>query len=69
VKLILIRSNNWDVFLTWFEAFSSLKINLGKSEMVPVGAVPNLEELAAILGCKRASLPMKYLGLPLESNY
>jgi hypothetical protein len=55
--------------LTWFEAFSGLKINLGKFEMVPVGAVPNLEELAAILGCNRASLPMKYLGLPLGAQF
>jgi hypothetical protein len=57
--------------LTWFEAISGLKINLGKSEMVPVGDVPNMEELACILGCKRAlraSLPMKYLGLPLGAN-
>ncbi len=37
--------------LLWFEAFSGLRINLGKSEMVPVGEVPNMEELAGILGC------------------
>uniref|UniRef100_A0A2N9GE37 Reverse transcriptase domain-containing protein n=1 Tax=Fagus sylvatica TaxID=28930 RepID=A0A2N9GE37_FAGSY len=36
--------------LTWFEAISGLKINLGKSEMVPVGEVPNMEDLACILG-------------------
>uniref|UniRef100_A0A2N9G874 Reverse transcriptase domain-containing protein n=1 Tax=Fagus sylvatica TaxID=28930 RepID=A0A2N9G874_FAGSY len=42
-----------------FEAFSGLKINLGKSEMVPVGAVPNLEELAAILGCWSSALGLK----------
>ena len=74
IKLEHLRS----VFL-WFEAVSRLKINLGKSEMVPVGEVPNLEDLAQILGCKIASLPMKYLGLPfgcylqgkvdLESDY
>jgi hypothetical protein len=29
--------------LTWFEAISGLKINLGKSEMVPVGVVSNME--------------------------
>uniref|UniRef100_A0A2N9GCH1 Reverse transcriptase domain-containing protein n=1 Tax=Fagus sylvatica TaxID=28930 RepID=A0A2N9GCH1_FAGSY len=55
--------------LTWFEAFSGLKINLGKSEMVPVGDVPNLADLAAILGCHCASLPMKYLGLPLGAKF
>ena len=55
--------------LTWFEAIFGLKINLGKSEMVPVGEVPNMEELACILGCKQASLPMKYLGLPLGAKF
>jgi hypothetical protein len=53
----------------WFEAFSSLRINLGKSEMVPVGEVPNMEELAGILGCNQVSLPMKYLGLPLGAKF
>ena len=64
VKLEHLRS----VFL-WFEAVSGLKINLGKSEMVPVGEVPNLEALAQILGCQTASLPMKYLGLPLGAPF
>jgi hypothetical protein len=55
--------------LTWFEAISSLKINLDKSEMVPVGVVSNMEALAGILGCHCASLPMKYLGLPLAAKF
>ena len=37
---------------TWFEAGSGLKINFNKSEMVPVGSVPDLEDLASIMGCK-----------------
>ncbi len=37
---------------TWFEAVSGLKVNMGKSEMVPVGNVPMLEDLAKIFGCK-----------------
>ena len=64
IKLEHLRS----VFL-WFEVVSGLKINLGKSEMVPVGEVSNLEDLAHILGCKVASLPMKYLGLPLGAPF
>ena len=55
--------------LTWFEAISGLKVNLGKSEFVPVGNVPNIEVLAGILGCKTHSLPMTYLGLPLGAKY
>ena len=56
------------VFL-WYEAVSGLRINLGKSEMVPVGEVHNVEDLALILGCKVAPLPMKYLGLPLGAPF
>lgn len=54
---------------TWFEAVSSLKINLGKSELVPVGEVSNMESLVDILGCQLGSLPMKYLGLPLGAGF
>jgi hypothetical protein len=55
--------------LIWFEATSGLRINLGKSELVPVGEVPCIEELADILGCKTSKLPMKYLGLPLGARF
>ncbi|KAF5443548.1 hypothetical protein F2P56_036096 [Juglans regia] len=51
--------------LLCFEAVSNLKVNLSKSEIVLVGSVNNLSDLAAILGYKVSSLPMKYLGLPL----
>jgi hypothetical protein len=30
-----------------------------------VGYVPNVSELAHILGCRVSSLPLKYLGFPL----
>jgi hypothetical protein len=56
---ILIFSNakpdhifNLRLLFTWFEAGSGLKINFNKSEMVPVESVPNLEDLAGIMGCK-----------------
>ena len=55
--------------LIWFEAVSSLKVNLGKSELVAVGAIPNMDLLMAILGCKQGFLPMKYLGLPLGAKF
>uniref|UniRef100_A0A2N9HEY0 Reverse transcriptase domain-containing protein n=1 Tax=Fagus sylvatica TaxID=28930 RepID=A0A2N9HEY0_FAGSY len=55
--------------LTWFEAITGLRINLGKSELVPVGDVSDVEGLADILGCKTASLPMQYLGLPLGAKF
>ena len=55
--------------LMWFEAFSGLKINLFKSEIIPLGRVDNVEELAAELGCGVGSLPTKYLGLPLGAPH
>ncbi len=54
---------------TWFEATTRLKINLSKSEIDPVGNVLILEDFRHILGCKFASLPMKYLGLPLGAHF
>lgn len=44
---------------------SGLKINVAKSELVPIGVVGDVKGLACILGCRVSSLPMKYLGLPL----
>ena len=43
--------------LMWFEAMSGLKINLTKSEIIPIGPVNNLVELASELGCNIGSLP------------
>ena len=51
--------------LMWFEAISGLRINLDKSEILPMGRVENVEILALKLGCKVGSLPSTYLGLPL----
>ena len=53
----------------WFEAMSGLKINLTKSEIIPIGPVNNLVELASELGCNIGSLPMTYLGLPLGAKH
>ena len=55
--------------LIWFEVVSGLKVNLGKSELVAVGIVPNMALFMAILGCKQGFLPMKYLGLPLGAKF
>ncbi|RVW53160.1 LINE-1 reverse transcriptase-like [Vitis vinifera] len=54
---------SWILF--WFEAASGLRINLDKSEIIPVGKVDEMEEMAAELGCKVGSMPFVYLGLPL----
>ena len=57
---------NLRAILARFEEVSGLHINLGKSELVPVGGVHNLEDLVGLLGCGQSSLPLKYWGLPLE---
>jgi hypothetical protein len=47
--------------LLCFEAMLGLKINLGKFELVPVGFVPLVEDLACIFGFGVTAFPMKYL--------
>lgn len=53
----------------WIEAVSHLKVNVVKSELVPVGDVHHLEELADIMGLELSYLRMKYLGLPLGAKF
>ena len=60
---------NLMVILARFEEVSGLHINLGKSELVPVGGVHNLEALVGLLGCGQSSLPLKYLNLPLGAKF
>jgi hypothetical protein len=55
--------------LTCFEAVTSLKVNMTKSEMVPIGEVHGLSALADLLYCHVGSLPLHYLGMPLGPSY
>ena len=52
-----------------FEVMSGLKINLSKSVIIPVGEVPELDNLAQFFGCGVDSLPSSYLGLPLGASF
>ena len=52
-----------------FEAVTRLGVNMGKSELVPVGEVNNVSLLADILCCKVGALPMTYLGMPLGASF
>ena len=65
----LILHMIFHIILIWFEVVSSLKINLGKLELGPVGVVHNFGLLLNVLGCKQGTLPMKYLGLPLGDKF
>ena len=55
--------------MLYFEAISSLKINLAKMELVPIVNVDNVEGLAHILGRMVFFLPFKYLGLLLGASF
>jgi hypothetical protein len=55
--------------LTYFEAVTGLRVNMSKSEMVPVGDVPNLSILADIMCCCIREFPMTYLGMPLGASF
>ena len=53
----------------WFEAILGLRINLEKSELIPMRCVENVEDFATKLGCKVGSLPFFYLGLSLGAAF
>lgn len=57
------------MFALCFEAVFRLKINSGKSEVITVEEVENVEKLAAILGCRIVQLPISYLELPLGARF
>ncbi|RVW26439.1 hypothetical protein CK203_086136 [Vitis vinifera] len=46
-----------------------LRVNLEKSELIPVGRVNDIVDLALELGCKVGGLPSSYLGLPLGAPF
>ena len=56
---------SWILF--WFEAASGLRINLAKSEILPIGEVEEVDEMAVELRCRVGQLPAVYLRLPLGS--
>ena len=55
--------------LMWFEAISGLRANLEKSEMISVGRVENVEELAEEFSYKMGRLPSTYLGMSLGAPF
>ena len=57
------------MLLLCFQAVTGLKVNVLKSEMVPIGEVPNVYVLAEILGCRIGCLPMTYFGMPLGASH
>ena len=57
------------IVLTVFKQVSGLSVNLSKSELlISEGSQLLKQELANVLGCKLATLPFTYLGLPLSNK-
>ena len=55
--------------LMWFETISGLRVNLEKIELIPVGRVENVKELADEFGYKVGKLPSTYLGMSLGAPF
>ena len=55
--------------LTCFQVFTSLKVNVGTSEIVPIEEGSNFQALANILQCRVGSLPVLYLGMTLGTLF
>lgn len=51
------------------EATTGLRVNWGKTTLSPVGIVPEMEDMADILGCDVIPLPISYFGLPLGARF
>ena len=72
---LLFCEDNRDQLIFWkwvvicFEVVLGLKINLQKSEIIPVGGVEKVDRVAAVFGCKVGNLPTNYLGLPLGASH
>lgn len=60
-------------FIRWilnlFEAVSGLKVNWGKSRLIPFKDVSLIQGLANILRCKVEGLPTTYPGMPLGCKH
>jgi hypothetical protein len=57
----------WGPYLTLFEKVSGMRINLSKSEFIPMHLDDEkTHEVAHILSCSRGTLPFKYLGVLLH---
>ena len=57
----------WLLLLS-FQAVTGLKVNVHKSEMVPIREVVDVHALVEILGCRVGTLPMSYFGMPLGAS-
>ena len=55
--------------LSTFSLITGLKVNFGKSSLVPINVSPDrCAELAGIINCKPEALPFTYLGFPMGTT-
>jgi hypothetical protein len=55
--------------LETFSQSTGLKVNYGKSCMVPINvSIEKMQKLVGVFGCTIGSLPFTYLGLPLRTT-
>nr|XP_025635827.1 uncharacterized protein LOC112729904 [Arachis hypogaea]XP_025636565.1 uncharacterized protein LOC112730719 [Arachis hypogaea] len=60
---------NYKRLLRCFELMSGLSINFDKSSLIPINCNELwVRSMCRVLGCKEATLPVKYLGISLEAN-
>jgi len=64
----VIQIRHIRAILTIFEGIFGLHVNWQKSFLYPVNQVDNMELLARNLGCQIATLPTRYLGMPLGAQ-
>lgn len=56
------------VILVIFEGISGLRINWSKNRLFPINVVPDIEQLALVLGGEVGAIPIVYLGMPLGAK-
>ncbi|XP_057720056.1 uncharacterized protein LOC130934510 [Arachis stenosperma] len=60
---------NYRRLLRCFELMSGLSINFDKSSLISINCEESwVQGMCGVLGCKAASLPVKYLGISLGAN-
>ncbi|XP_016192035.1 uncharacterized protein LOC107632911 [Arachis ipaensis] len=60
---------NYKRILRCFELMSGLSINYDKSSLISINCDAQwVQRMCSVLGCKEASLPVKYLGIQLGAN-
>ena len=55
--------------MIFFKAITGLKVNIGKSEIVPMGVIGSLNTLSSVLSCNVGQLTMTYLDMPLGAYF